>query len=112
MLDMRKRVLNTRPRARAPRAPLPRLHDVVAAEHGNSKEFQNPRKIDSDVHVEIFESPELAPVMHFFRFFPKETKEFFRFYFLKSISFAFFSFAFFDLIFWEDFGRIWQWIAG
>ena len=54
-----KRVLNTRPRAHAPRAPLPRLHDIVTAEHGNgkgglnlgisksskSRNFKNPRNL-------------------------------------------------------------------
>ena len=49
-----KHVLNARPLARSPRpTPLPRLHGVVAAEHGNSKEFQVMQNLGLHKSVEI-----------------------------------------------------------
>ena len=49
--DVRKRVLSTRPRARAPRAPLPRLHDVRGRARGRqgfskSAKSRNPQNLE------------------------------------------------------------------
>ena len=49
-----KRVLNARLLGRSPRPiPLPRLHGVVAAEHGNSKDFQVMQNLGLYKSVEI-----------------------------------------------------------